>query len=91
MRIFNIETQGLSVGSEDRDRAASAIENAIAEEGLTAETFAAAYDAFLAANDGKEHDKALAAAFDRIQSAGDIALTLNWHDPNGAHLMLSPA
>lgn len=89
--LYRIETQGHGIQDDDIARARDAIDAALGRDGIDESGFAAAYAAFLSRSAGDGHDAGKADAFERIQSAGNIALTEGWHDSNGAHLMLSPA
>lgn len=88
-KLFTIEICDGSrfVGDEDIERAEDAINAAIEREGwTTAEQLRAAQAEQLLRGEMEPHDAALADAWERIESAGNIALTAGWHNPNGAGL-----
>ena len=77
------------VEQEDRSRAEAAIDAALDREGITTtEQLEAALLASVARSECEPHDAALADAYERIVSAGDVALTEGWLKPNGAGLSI---
>ncbi len=88
---FTIEfTHGSQfITDADRYRAEDAIEAVLEREGITTdEQLKASLLAFIARTECEPCDETLADKYERIQSAGDIALTKGWRDPNGAGLSL---
>ena len=77
------------VEQADRSRAEAAIDAALDREGITTtEQLEAALLASVARSKREPHDAALADAYERIVSAGDVALTEGWLKPNGAGLSI---
>ena len=77
------------VSQDDRYRAENAIDEALAAEGITTTAeFAACLDAFIARSECEPCNDALADKYDRIRSAGDIALTFGWVHTDDAGLSL---
>lgn len=90
-KLFTIEiTDGSRfVASDDIERAEAAVEAAIEREGwTTVEQLREAQAAQLLRGEMEPHDTTLADAWERVESAGNIALTEEWHDPNGAALVV---
>lgn len=88
-KLFTIEITdgGRFVGDDDIERAEAAIEAAIEREGwTTVEQLRTAQAAQLLRGEMEPHDATLADAWERVESAGNIALTEGWRDPNGAGL-----
>jgi len=80
------------VTEQDRYRAEAAIDAAMLREGITTdEEFKEALTAFIARSECEDHNATLAAKYERIQQSGDAALTLGWHNPDGASLSLGAA
>lgn len=75
------------VRDEDLRRAEQAIDATLVHEGIkTTEQFSAALDEYVKRSECESCDDALADKYERVVSAGDIALTDGWHDPHGASL-----
>lgn len=75
------------IDETDRARAVEAAEAALV--GIDAKAAYAAYSAAVEADTDPRDYSDLAAAWDRADSAANIALTEGWHDPNGASVEIA--
>lgn len=86
---IEIVTGSQFVGPDDLHRAEHAIDAALAREGIeTTEQLSAALDEYVKRSECETCDDQMADRYERIVSAGDIALTEGWGDPNGASLSI---
>lgn len=75
------------VKDEDVQRAQQAINSALVREGLeTTEQLRAARDEYDKRIESQDCDDELADKYEHVVSAGDLALTEGWHNPDGASL-----
>ena len=78
-----------SVTSDDRYRAEESIDAFLAKSNIaSAKQFEECLIAFVARINSEDHDATKADIYEGAVSAGDIALTMGWHNPDGASISL---
>ena len=78
-----------SVKSDDLYRAEEAIDASLAKSGITTpEQFKDCLMDYVARTEGGDHNAKQADIYEGAVSAGDIALTMGWHNPDGASISL---